>query len=190
MGFFTVLLIAVGLAMDAFAVSITNGIKQSSSRFRHALISALSFGIFQGVMPLLGWLLGIGFSDKIQAIDHWVAFGLLLFIGTRMIYEAFEDAPCDTGHECFHFKTLLLMSVATSIDALAVGVSFSMAGISTLYQIIWASGTIAAVTAVICTAGFYIGRFFGCVGKKGAETAGGAVLILMGLKILIEHLSQ
>lgn len=188
MGILTVLMIAVGLAMDAFAVSITNGIKQTSSHFKHALISALSFGVFQGVMPLLGWCLGIGFSDKIEFIDHWIAFGLLVFIGGHMIYEAASCTEEDCRISRFNFKELMLMSLATSIDALAVGVSFAMAGVDTLWEILGASGIIALVTAIICTAGFYIGRFFGCRYKKGAEIAGGIVLILMGIKILVEHL--
>lgn len=189
MGMLTILMIAIGLAMDAFAVSITNGIKQTSSRFRHALISALSFGLFQGVMPLLGWGLGIGFSAKIEFVDHWIAFGLLAFIGGRMIYESVSSAEETRGVSRFDFKELMLMSLATSIDALAVGVSFSMAGVDTLGKILAAGGTIAAVTAAVCTAGFYIGRFFGSRYKKGAEIAGGLVLILMGIKILAEHLA-
>ncbi len=188
MGILTILMIAIGLSMDAFAVSITNGIKQTSSGFKHALISALSFGVFQGIMPMLGWRLGIGFSTKIEAIDHWIAFGLLVFIGGHMIYETVSAKEEDSGVSRFNFKELMLMSLATSIDALAVGVSFSMAGVDTLAAISGASGIIAATTTVICTVGFYIGRFFGSRYKKGAEIAGGVVLILMGVKILVEHL--
>lgn len=189
MSFITIFLIAVGLAMDAFAVSVTNGIKQKSSRFGQALVSSLFFGIFQGIMPFLGWLMGVRFYSKIQSVDHWIAFGLLAFIGGHMIYEALHDKGEDLSENRFNFKELLLMSVATSIDALAVGVSFAMTGVSELQDILINTGIIAAVTAVICIAGFYIGRFFGTLCKKGAEIAGGSVLILIGIKILIEHLA-
>lgn len=189
MELWSILIIAIGLAMDAFAVSITNGIRQTSSKFRHAFISALSFGIFQGVMPFIGWLLGISFSERIEAVDHWIAFGLLAFIGGRMIYEALtEKDESSEIKEYFDFKTLMLMSVATSIDALAVGVSFAMAGVATLGAISINCLIIASVTCIICIGGFYIGRFFSSFNKKIAEIGGGTVLIIMGLKILLDGL--
>lgn len=188
MGLFAIFAIAIGLAMDAFAVSVTNGIRQTSSKFRHALLSALSFGIFQGVMPFLGWVLGVSFSERIEALDHWIAFGLLVFIGGRMIYEALTEKAEPDGEERFDFKTLMLMSVATSIDALAIGVSFAMSGVNTLSAIVTNSAIIAAVTCVVCIGGFYIGRFFSSFNKKIAEIAGGCVLILIGLQLLLEGL--
>lgn len=188
MNLFSILIIAVSLAMDAFAVSITNGIRQTSSKFRHAFISSLSFGIFQGVMPFLGWLLGISFSDRIEAVDHWIACGLLAFIGGRMIWEALHEEEESSGSEKFDFKTLMLMSVATSIDALAVGVSFAMSGVNTLANIALSCSVIAVITCIVCIGGFYIGRFFSSFNKKIAEIAGGSVLIIMGLKLLLDGL--
>lgn len=189
MDILSILLIGVSLAMDAFAVSISNGITQTRSRFPHALVTALSFGFFQGLMPFLGWALGTSFSARIEKVDHWIAFALLAFIGVRMIVEAVRGGDgCQRGSAAFSLKTLLVLSLATSIDALAVGVSFALTGTATLGAILRDASIIAGVTAVICLAGFYIGRRFGCLFKNKAEIVGGCILILMGGKILVEHL--
>lgn len=188
MDILSILLIGVSLAMDAFAVSVTNGMTQTRSRFPHALASAASFGLFQGIMPFLGWALGSSFSARIEKIDHWIAFGLLAFIGIHMIVEAVRGDECQKGETAFSFKTLLVLSLATSIDALAVGVSFALTGTATLGGILFNCSVIAGVTLVLCLIGFYIGRRFGCLFKNKAEIAGGCILTLMGIKILIEHL--
>lgn len=188
MDLISVLAIAVGLAMDAFAVSITNGITQTKSHFRQALITAASFGLFQGVMPFLGWALGSSFSDKIQFIDHWIACLLLAIIGGRMIYEAIKDTDGEQSKKEFNYKLLIIMSFATSIDALVIGVSFSLSGVNSISHILLNSLIITSITTIVCVAGFYIGRFFGTFLKKKAEIAGGIILILMGLKILLDHL--
>ena len=181
--------LALGLAMDAFAVSVTNGIKQTTSKFRHALISALFFGIFQGVMPFLGWGLGSAFASKIESFDHWIIFLILAFVGGHMIFEALNEKEEEYKEEKFDFKSLIMMAIATSIDALAIGVSFALSGVSTLQEILFNCAVIAVITTIVCICGFYIGRFFRNVNKKIAEIAGGAVLIILGLVILIEHLT-
>ncbi|MCI8360780.1 MAG: manganese efflux pump [Clostridiales bacterium] len=189
MDMLSIFLIGVSLAMDAFAVSITNGITQTRSRFPQALVSSASFGFFQGFMPFIGWALGAAFSARIEKIDHWIAFGLLAFIGIHMIWEAVRGGEtCEGGASEFSMKTLMVLSLATSIDALAVGVSFALTGTATLAGILLNCSIIAGVTLVICLAGFYIGRRFGCLYKQKAEIAGGCILTLMGIKILIEHL--
>lgn len=189
MDIISIFLIGVSLAMDAFAVSITNGITQTHSRFPQAFASSASFGFFQGLMPLLGWALGASFSARIERVDHWIAFGLLAFIGIHMIVDAVRSGnSCEGGSSEFSFKTLMVLSLATSIDALAVGVSFALTGTSTLEGILFNCSIIASVTLVICLAGFYIGRRFGCLFKQKAEIAGGCILTLMGIKILVEHL--
>ncbi len=188
MDIISTLLIGVSLAMDAFAVSVTNGMTQTRSRFPHALATAASFGLFQGIMPFLGWALGSSFSARIEKIDHWIAFGLLAFIGIHMIVEAVRGDECQKGETVFSLKTLLVLSLATSIDALAVGVSFALTGTTTLGGILFNCAVIAGVTLVLCLIGFYIGRRFGCLFKNKAEIAGGCILTLMGIKILIEHL--
>lgn len=188
MDILSILLIGVSLAMDAFAVSVTNGMTQTRSRFPHALATAASFGLFQGIMPFLGWALGSSFSAKIEKIDHWIAFGLLAFIGIHMIVEAVRGNECQKGETAFSLRTLLVLSLATSIDALAVGVSFALTGTATLGGILFNCAVIAGVTLVLCLIGFYIGRRFGCLFKNKAEIAGGCILTLMGIKILIEHL--
>ena len=188
MDIISTLLIGVSLAMDAFAVSVTNGMTQTRSRFPHALATAASFGLFQGIMPFLGWALGSSFSARIEKIDHWIAFGLLAFIGIHMIVEAVRGDECQKGETVFSLRTLLVLSLATSIDALAVGVSFALTGTATLGGILFNCAVIAGVTLVLCLIGFYIGRRFGCLFKNKAEIAGGCILTLMGIKILIEHL--
>lgn len=172
--------------MDAFAVSLCKGLCMRKINYKYAVTVAGFFGFFQALMPLLGWFLGKQFEQYIVNFDHWVAFGLLLIIGGKMIYDVFEQEKANAKpvSEKLDYKELLLMSLATSIDALAVGITFAFLGAS-----IWTSITvIGIVTFAICFAGVLIGNKFGAKFKKKAQFAGGAVLILIGLKILLEHL--
>ncbi len=185
MGLLELLLIALGLSMDAFAVSLCKGLNMSRLNLRNAAIVALFFGGFQAAMPLLGWLLGTQFESYITSVDHWIAFGLLSFIGGKMIYEVFKKDRCPTaGGDILKIKALLLLAVATSIDALAVGITFAFLHVS----IIPAVSLIGAITFVTSLAGVCIGYKFGARLKSKAELAGGVVLILIGIKILLEHL--
>lgn len=184
------LMIAFGLSMDAFAVSTTNGMcvsrQQTNRFFGKALSWSAMFGLFQGLMPLLGYFLGRAFSEFISSIDHWVAFVLLAFIGGKMVWEAVhpeedEDA-CDTS---LSFAAILTQAVATSIDALAVGVSLAALAVN-----IWsAAAFIACVTFACCLVGHAVGRRFGALLGSKAQVLGGVILIVLGAKILIEHLS-
>lgn len=201
MDILSVVLIAVGLSMDAFAVSVTNGIIIEDLRFNHALRIGLFFGAFQALMPLAGWLAGSQFQEYIVSVDHWIAFGLLGIIGGKMIHEALEEAKkenetidgmCQVAvtkrdtvcENPLRAGRLLVLAVATSIDALAVGISFAFLRVS----IVWTVAVIGLITLVICVAGVYIGRRCGCLLKKKAEIAGGLILICIGAKILFEHL--
>ncbi|WBW95167.1 manganese efflux pump MntP [Oceanirhabdus sp. W0125-5] len=184
MTFSTIFIIAVGLAMDAFAVSITSGITIKKLKVRHALKIALFFGVFQGVMPLIGWALSIKFSDYIESVDHWIAFILLGCIGVKMIREAFDNEEDESKKNPLDLKTLTILSIATSIDALVVGVSFAFLEVNILY----ATFIIAVITYVICFIGVLIGKKFGELFNKKAEIFGGVILVLMGIKILLEHL--
>jgi len=179
-----IFVIAVGLAMDALAVAIANGFSIKELKIHHALRIALAFGIFQAVMPVVGWALGLTFSDIIETFDHWVVFGLLSIIGLKMIYESFHmDKSCEHKN-CLHFPTLLLLSLATSIDALAVGLSFAIIGVRILLAVL----IIGGVTALLCFAGVYIGNKIGHFFENKFEFIGGIILIAIGIKILIEHL--
>lgn len=199
MDILSVVLIAVGLSMDAFAVSVTNGIIIKDLKIGHALKIGLYFGVFQALMPLAGWLAGSQFKDYITSVDHWIAFGLLAFIGGKMIWEAFggEDEEAVEGmcevaistqgavyENPLRMGRLLVLAVATSIDALAVGISFAFFSVS----IIWAAVLIGLITFAICITGVFIGNKFGGLLKKKAEMAGGLILILIGFKILFEHM--
>lgn len=191
MDILSTLSIAVGLAMDAFAVSLSNGMSVNRLRVPYALKLAVSFGVFQAVMPALGWLLGISFREKITAIDHWIAFILLSFIGIKMIKEGIQCRKNpDSDKTCgeVSFKMVMVLALATSIDALAVGVTFAFIGVNNFSALLPHISIIGAVTFVICIAGVYMGKGFGRVLKDKAEIFGGAVLVLIGLKILIEHL--
>ena len=187
MGFLELFLTGVGLSMDAFAVSICKGLCMRRVNYKHTFLIALFFGGFQALMPLAGWLLGRQFEQYIVAVDHWIAFGLLAIIGGNMLREACkeeDDAPsCDVDPK-LDLKELTLMAIATSIDALAVGISFAFLRVS----IVPAISIIGVTTFVISAAGIYIGAFFGSRFQKWAELAGGIILILIGLKILLEHL--
>ena len=176
-------IIAVGLSMDAFAVSICKGLSTPRLRLRHSLICGGYFGLFQALMPLLGWLLGVQFQAMIASLDHWIAFILLGIIGVNMIRES-RECGAEPLNSSFSFRTMLPLAVATSIDALAVGVTFAFLQVS----LIPAVSTIGIITFMISVLGVKIGNVFGMKYKSKAEFAGGVILILIGGKILIEHL--
>ena len=186
MSLFELFLMAVGLAMDAFAVSVCKGLSVGRVRPRHMLSCGVYFGAFQALMPMIGYLLGVRFQGLIESLDHWIAFGLLALIGGNMLRDAFRNEPESTSGcgDRLDLKELLLMAIATSIDALAVGISFAFLGVN-----IWlAIAVIGITTFVICTAGVFVGNRFGTRYQKRAAIAGGVILILLGLKILLEHL--
>ncbi len=187
-----ILLLALALAMDAFAVSIGAGICIPDIRLFHALRASLAFGLFQFGMPVIGWLLGGAFRSYIDGIDHWLAFGLLAFIGVKMIIESFsagKDSSCSEEGlrktDIRNMGTLLVLSVATSIDAMAVGLSYSVVGAAILMP----AAAIGVVTFLLCAIGIEFGKRIGARFEGWAELAGGLVLIGIGTKILIEHLS-
>ena len=195
MGFGELLLLAVGVSMDAFAVSICKGLAMKKATLKAGLTCGIWFGGFQALMPLSGYFLGVLFADAIEAIDHWVAFILLGFIGFNMLKEAFggeEECDCcsDEHNADMSVKTMFVMAVATSIDALAVGISLAMAGL----PVFGLDGIFSAVILIgLCTcsfsaAGVQIGNVFGSRYEKKAQLAGGLILVLIGLKILLEHL--
>jgi len=181
----TILLIAVGLAMDALAVSITGGLNGNPLKNFFAVKVAAFFGFFQGFMPVIGWLAGLGFRNIISSVDHWVAFGLLVFIGGRMIAESFRKEAGASLKGQFNNYTLFLLAIATSIDALAVGLSFSFLEAPILVPAV----IIGVVTFAISFAGVFIGDRFGYLFKSKAELLGGIILIGIGCKILIQHLA-
>ncbi len=174
--------IAVGLSMDAFAVSICKGLSVSGLKVRHCLICGAWFGGFQALMPLLGWLLGVRFQEAITSIDHWIAFVLLAAIGVNMIRESRDG--CESLDDSFTFRAMLPLAVATSIDALAVGVTFAFLSV----DIRPAVAFIGVITFLLSAAGVKVGAVFGARFRARAELAGGVILVLMGLKILLEHL--
>lgn len=184
MNFLEIFLTGVGLSMDAFAVSVCRGLSMKKINYKHALIIALMFGGFQALMPLIGWTLGKAFEGYISAFSPWIAFILLAYIGGKMLYDGIKGGE---GEEALNdgsldMKQLFMMAIATSIDALAVGVSFGVTGVN-----IWSSISIIGVTTfVIAFLGVLIGHKFGEKYNKGATIAGGAILICIGLKILIE----
>lgn len=187
MSFQEIFLIGVGLSMDAFAVALCKGLNMKKVNYVHTVIIALFFGGFQAVMPLLGWFLGKNFESYIKSMDHWIAFALLVYIGGKMAYEAIkgddEDETSAKGDK-LDLKELTIMAIATSIDALAVGITFAFLQVS-----IVSSVTIIGITTfVLSIIGVMIGNRFGMKFKSKAEIAGGIILILIGLKILLEHL--
>lgn len=182
MGNLALLLIAVGLSMDAFAVAISKGLSLRRMSYKTALITGAFFGGFQALMPLIGFLLGTRFESYITAFDHWIAFILLSIIGLNMIKES--RGPCEVMEDRFNLKDMVVLSLATSIDALAVGVTFAFLGV----EIIPAVTMIGVTTFIFSFFGVKIGNVFGECYKSRAEFAGGVILILMGLKILLEHL--
>lgn len=181
MNIIDILVIGVGLSMDAFAVSICKGLAMKKMDIMKALVCSLYFGVFQALMPLIGFLLGSGFKNVVSSIDHWIAFVLLGIIGINMIKEA---KSCDVVNDSMDVKTMLTLAVATSIDALAIGVTFAFLKVS----IIPAVSIIGLITFVCCFIGVKLGSAFGEKLKSKAEIMGGVMLILIGTKILIEHL--
>ena len=187
MGIAELLLIAVGLSMDAFAVSICRGLGMRQLNLRTAAVLALFFGGFQALMPLIGWALGSQFMWLIGPVDHWVAFVLLAFIGGRMLWEAFHEDEEDCGCEdtsAIDLREFLVLAVATSIDALAAGISFAALNV----DIVASVSLIGVITFALSLAGVAVGHFFGARYEKPASVVGGVVLILIGLKVLLEHL--
>ncbi len=185
MDLLTLFLIAVGLSMDAFAVSVCKGLAVSQYKLKYSLICGIWFGIFQALMPVIGYLLGMNFTQWITAFDHWIAFVLLGFIGFGMIREALK-ADDEESDPSFSLKVMLMLAVATSVDALAVGITFAFLSVN----IFAAVAFIGICTFVISSVGVKIGAVFGAKYKSGAEIAGGIILISLGIKILIEHLLQ
>ena len=183
-------LLAIGLAMDCFAVSIASGIILKRVRMRPMLIMALAFGFFQALMPLLGWIGASFFSHLIENIDHWIAFAILAFLGGRMVLESFKDEDCRHEFDPTSLKVDSALAVATSIDALAVGVSFAFLGVRSFSSILPSIGIIGFVSFALSFVGLMFGIRFGCgiARKLRAELWGGVILIIIGTKILIEHL--
>lgn len=183
-------LLAIGLAMDCFAVSIASGIILKRVRMRPMLIMALAFGFFQALMPLLGWIGTSFFSHLIENIDHWIAFAILAFLGGRMVLESFKDEDCRHEFDPTSLKVVSALAVATSIDALAVGVSFAFLGVRSFSSILPSIGIIGFVSFALSFVGLMFGIRFGCgiARKLRAELWGGVILIIIGTKILIEHL--
>ncbi len=188
MGFGELFLLAVGVSMDAFAVSICKGLAMKKADLKGQLTCGVWFGGAQALMPLIGFFLGSLFAEAIEAFDHWVAFALLGIIGINMLKEAFEK-DCDCGYEetsaDLSVKTMFIMALATSIDALAVGISLAMAG---NVNIVAAVCFIGVTTCIFSAVGVKIGNVFGSRYEKKAQIAGGVILILLGTKILLEHL--
>lgn len=185
MGFVELFLIAVGLSMDAFAVSVCKGLAMKRCTWSKAGLVGLYFGAFQAIMPTIGYILGVQFKDFIISVDHWIAFILLGIIGANMIREAVGDEDeCECTDESLDVKTMLGLAVATSIDALAVGVTFAFLQVN----IVPAVSFIGMITFTLSVAGVKIGNIFGTKYQKKAEIVGGVILILIGCKILLEHL--
>ena len=188
MSFIELFLLAVGLSMDAFAVSVCKGLAMKKADLKSMAVCGIWFGGFQALMPLAGFLLGSLFADIIEAADHWIAFALLGLIGANMLKEAFEKKGADDCTEVsayLSFRIMFVMAVATSIDALAVGISLAMAGSVSIWPAVLLIGM---TTFVLSAAGVKIGNLFGSRFEKKAQLAGGVILILLGVKILAEHL--
>lgn len=183
MGLIELFLIAVGLSMDAFAVSVCKGLAMPKCTFKKAAIVGLWFGGFQALMPAIGYILGAQFQETIASIDHWIAFVLLALIGGNMIHEALDNDE-EEADASLNVKTMFLLAVATSIDALAIGITFAFLKVNIIPAVCF----IGIVTFIISFAGVKIGNVFGARYKNKAEIVGGVILILLGLKILLEHL--
>jgi len=183
MGFIEVFLIGVSLSMDAFAMAVCKGLGMKKVNIKDALIIAAYFGGFQALMPFLGWLLGAGFEKFIVSVDHWIAFVLLAIVGGKMVWDGLKDDGECVAPGIDH-KQLLMLAVATSIDALAMGVTFGVLGM----EIVSTISIIGITTFAICIAGVYIGNVFGSRFQKWARILGGVVLVLIGLRILLNHL--
>ncbi len=190
MSILEILLLAIGLSMDSFAVSVSSGAVMQKFSAAKAIKTALFLGVFQGLMPVIGWAAGEHFKSMIEEVDHWIAFGLLTFLGVKMILESLRENPdgnpcgCGEGYRPWRTRTLVCISLATSIDALAIGVSFAFLSIS----ILTASAIIFGVTVLSSLAGIGVGLHFGRRLNRWAGIIGGVILIGIGVKILIEHL--
>ena len=183
MSFLEILIIGIGLAMDAFAVSVCKGLSMSKMNWKNAIIIALYFGIFQAVMPIIGYFLGSSFSSFVENVDHWIAFILLLLIGIGMIRESFDD-EVEKRNDKVDFKTMAILAIATSIDALAVGITFAFFKADLLLSVL----VIGIITFALSILGVVLGNKFGDKFQNKAELAGGIILILIGTQILLEHL--
>ena len=184
MNFLTILSLAIALSMDAFSVSICKGLTTKKFSWKMALTCGLWFGFFQALMPVIGYFLGEQFEQYITTVDHWIAFGLLFLIGANMIREAIWGRDDQENNGALDFRTMLLLAIATSIDALAVGISFACIQVK-----IWSSVLIIGLTTFLFSVmGVKIGNVFGSKFEKSAGIVGGIILILIGLKILLEHL--
>lgn len=184
MSFWTLLLIALGVSADAFAVALGKGLHMKTFNLRHAVVIALTFGLFQAGMPLLGWALGTQFAESIQSVDHWIAFGLLAVIGGKMIWEAIHPGEDDeVDSDSLDLRELGLLAVATSIDALAVGVSLAFLDV----PIGGAATLVGVTTAAVAFVGVVIGRRVGARFGRPAEVVGGLVLIGIGVSVVLEH---
>ena len=183
MGLLELFILAVGLSMDAFAVAICKGLSIRSLKLRQAMVVGLWFGVFQALMPTIGYLLGSAFAELVTSVDHWIAFILLVIIGANMIREGLkgDEESCDPS---LSFQVMLMLAIATSIDALAVGVTFAFLQVNIVAAVLF----IGCTTFVFSAVGVKIGNVFGARYKSKSEIFGGAVLILIGLKILLEHL--
>ena len=184
MGIGELLILAVGVSMDALAVAICKGLAIQKLKLRHALIVGAWFGIFQALMPTIGWLLGSAFAELVTAVDHWIAFVLLAIIGGNMIREALSKDEEECCNCSLAFGAMLMLAIATSIDALAVGVTLALLEVNIVAVVL----SIGLCTFIISAAGVKIGNVFGMRFKSKAELLGGVVLVLMGIKILLEHL--
>lgn len=185
MQLYELILISAALAMDACAVSICKGLSMRKLNYVHGLVISLSFGFFQALMPAVGWVLGSRFEKYIVSTDHWIAFILLGFLGTKMLIEAFaQDEEIIKKESMLDLKELFILSVATSIDALAAGITFACLDVNIISSVL----IIGILTFAFCFIGVIVGNKFGSRYKSKAEIAGGTVLILIGLKILLEHL--
>lgn len=182
MGLWELFVIAVGLSMDAFAVAVCKGLSLQKIKIKYAVVAGVYFGGFQAIMPLIGYFLGSYFKNAIESVDHWVVFVLLALIGANMIKEAFGKE--EKLNASFSVKTMLPLAVATSVDALAVGIGFAILEVN----IFAAVSFIGVITFALSAVGIYVGNIFGMKYKSKAEFVGGIVLIGMGLKILLEHL--
>ena len=187
MSFAELLLIAVSLSMDAFAVSIAKGLRMTRVNYRHAAVIALFFGVFQALMPLAGWYLGARFQSYIENFDHWIAFALLAFIGGKMFYEALHPKEEDrhSDGDALNLKELSVLAIATSIDALAVGITLALLQDTNIGVSV---SLIGLITFALSFVGVAVGNRLGAKYQKRAEIFGGLVLVLIGCKILLEHL--
>lgn len=183
MSFLEILLISIGLAMDAFAVSVCKGLAMTKMNWKKATIIGLYFGIFQAIMPIIGYYLGESFQGLVTSIDHWIIFGLLIFIGGNMIKEALDKEKQEVNDN-IDIKTMTILAIATSIDALAVGITLAFLEINLILSV----SLIGIITFILSVIGVKIGNQFGTKYEKKAEFVGGLILILIGVKILLEHL--